>query len=158
MNCLNRIQTSHFVLFLTDMPTCINGHTPVQRQKISLCIQYISRGSSLLLFFILFFFFPWEEYSVSTTHSVVVKSLRRLYFLDFQLFVQGIQLMSLPVCFHAHKNPSEKRSTLLGKNLLPRESKFFPSRVDPFSEGRQKKHIDRVVSHESAVIPFKMSK
>ena len=96
-------------------------------------------GHLCYYFLFYFFFFPWEEYSVSTTHSVVVKSLRRLYLLDFQLFVQGIQLMSLPVCFHAHKNPSKKRSTLLGKNLLPRESKFFPSRVDPFSEGRQKK-------------------
>ena len=29
--------------------------------------------------------------------------------------------------------PSEKRSTLKGKNLLPGGSKFFPFRVDPFS-------------------------
>ena len=28
--------------------------------------------------------------------------------------------------------PSEKRSTLKGKNLLPGGSKFFPFRVDPF--------------------------
>ena len=32
--------------------------------------------------------------------------------------------------------PSEKRSTLKGKNLLPLRSKFFPSRVDLFSEGK----------------------
>ena len=31
--------------------------------------------------------------------------------------------------------PSEKGSTLKGKNLLPKGSKFFPFRVDPFSEG-----------------------
>ena len=31
--------------------------------------------------------------------------------------------------------PSEKGFTLKGKNLLPKGSKFFPFRVNPFSEG-----------------------
>ena len=37
------------------------------------------------------------------------------------------------VCFSVHQSPSEKGSTLKGKDLLP----FFPFIVDPFSEGRQ---------------------
>ena len=42
--------------------------------------------------------------------------------------------MPFAVCSSAHQGPSEKRSTLKVKNLLP---KFFPLRVDPFSEGKQ---------------------
>ena len=53
---------------------------------------------------------------------------------------------------------SEKGSTLKGKNLLPRGailgSKFFPFRVDPFSEGRIKT-LDRVFSPESVSISVK---
>ena len=39
-------------------------------------------------------------------------------------------------CFSCSQVPSKKSSTLKGKNLLPRGSKFSPFRVDPFSEGR----------------------
>ena len=42
-----------------------------------------------------------------------------------------------PVCSPAQESLSEKGSALKGKNLLPTRSKFFPFRVDPFSEGRQ---------------------
>ena len=48
----------------------------------------------------------------------------------------------------------EKVSTLKGKNLLP-GSKFFPFRVDPFSEWKQK-HFDRVATPESVYIPGNM--
>ena len=41
-------------------------------------------------------------------------------------------------------NPSEKGSALKGKNLLQR-SKFFPFKVDPCWQGRQK-HFDKVAS------------
>ena len=40
-------------------------------------------------------------------------------------------------CFPAHPVHFEKESTLQGKNLLPKKSKFFPLRADPFSEGGQ---------------------
>ena len=39
--------------------------------------------------------------------------------------------------FSSHQSPSEKVSTLKGKHLLPKGSKFIPIRVDPFSEDRQ---------------------
>ena len=32
-------------------------------------------------------------------------------------------------------SPSEKGSTLYGKNLLPLGANYFPYRIDPFSEG-----------------------
>ena len=44
----------------------------------------------------------------------------------------------MTVCIHAHQVPSDKRSVLKGKNLLPHGSKFFHFRVDPISEGNQK--------------------
>ena len=42
-----------------------------------------------------------------------------------------------------HQVSSEKGSTLKGKNLVPPGSKFFPFRIDPFSEGN-KNDFDRV--------------
>ena len=45
-------------------------------------------------------------------------------------FLQGRQLLWRPVCFSAHQVPSERESTVIGK----KGSKFFPFRVDPFSE------------------------
>ena len=55
--------------------------------------------------------------------------------------------------FRKDKNPFKFGSTLKGKNLLPR-SRFFPFRVDPFSEGTQKQ-FDEVTSPESVSIPIK---
>ena len=46
--------------------------------------------------------------------------------------------------------PSEKGSTLKGKNLLPQGNKFFPFRVDPFSEEhlctRKQMEVTKVIS------------
>ena len=36
------------------------------------------------------------------------------------------------VCFPGYQAFSENGTTLKGKNLLPKGSKFFPFRVDPF--------------------------
>ena len=55
----------------------------------------------------------------------------------------------------AHKSPSEKGSTLKGKKFASKGSKFFPFRVDSFSEGRQN-NGDRVSSPESVLIPYKL--
>ena len=67
---------------------------------------------------------------------------------DFLPFLQARQLVWFPVCFPANQAHSEKGSTLKGKNLLPlfapKGSKFFPFRVDPFSEGMQKQ-FDKVI-------------
>ena len=43
--------------------------------------------------------------------------------------------MFCSVCFPAQEVPSEKGSTLKGKNLLLKGSKFFSFGVDTFSEG-----------------------
>ena len=47
--------------------------------------------------------------------------LRRLHKLDTfsAIFLQGRQILWLPVCFPEHQVPSGKGSTLEGKNLLP---------------------------------------
>ena len=45
------------------------------------------------------------------------------------------KILQLPVCFPAHKSPSEKEPTLKRKEFACRGSKFFPFRKDPFSEG-----------------------
>ena len=34
--------------------------------------------------------------------------------------------------------PSQKKSNLKGKKIAPKESEFFPFRVDPFTEGKTK--------------------
>ena len=51
--------------------------------------------------------------------------------------------------------PSEKGSTLKGKNLLPIGSKFFPFRVDPFLEGAWCTE-NQIGTHKS-YLPFKMT-
>ena len=53
-------------------------------------------------------------------------------------------------CF-VYDVPSEKGSSLKGKNLLQLGANSFLLRVDPFSKGRQNK-FDRVASPESACI------
>ena len=58
----------------------------------------------------------------------------------------------LTTCLLSYTSPSEKGSTLKGKNLLPR-SKFFPFRVDLFSEGRQNES-DRVTALENVSVLF----
>ena len=62
-------------------------------------------------------------------------------------------------CQYFFHLPSIKGSALKGKDLLPRPrgrgaergSKFFPFRVDPFSEGRQNS-FDKVASFESVSV------
>ena len=49
--------------------------------------------------------------------------------------------------------PSEIGSTLKSKEFAPIGSKFFPFRVNPFSEGRLN-NFDRIVSAESVSIPL----
>ena len=65
----------------------------------------------------------------------------------------------LSVCFTECQSPFCKGSTLYRKNLFPEstlsESKFFPHRVDPFSEGNNK--FDRVVFLESGPVPLNCS-
>ena len=65
---------------------------------------------------------------------------------------QTFVFLRLPVHYPVHKASSEgstlKGSTLKGKNLLPKGSKFFPVKVDPFSEEMQNNFI-RVVTLES---------
>ena len=50
-----------------------------------------------------------------------------------------------------HQYPSEKGATLKRKNLLPKGSKFFPFREDPFPEG-SKINFHRIVSLENVSI------
>ena len=52
------------------------------------------------------------------------------------IFERGDNLCDF--CFIVHQFSSVKGSSLKGKNLLPLGSKFFPFRVDPFSEQKQK--------------------
>ena len=63
---------------------------------------------------------------------------------EFSIFDKGDDFCDFLFALLYNKIPSEKKSTLEGKNLLPKEvysrrkefgSKFFPFRVDPFSEG-----------------------
>ena len=63
----------------------------------------------------------------------------------FTTFLQRRKFWWLIVCFPAHQSPSEKVSTLKGKHLLPKGSKFIPIWVDPFSEDRQHQ-FDRLKS------------
>ena len=56
-------------------------------------------------------------------------------------------------CSVSSQVPFLKGSTLKGKNLLPLGSKFFPFRVDLFSEG-SKNYFGRVVSLESVSAPL----
>ena len=53
--------------------------------------------------------------------------------------------MTSCLLFWAPEGTSEKGSTLKGKKFVPMGSKFFPLRVDPFSEGN-KNNFDRVGS------------
>ena len=46
----------------------------------------------------------------------------------------GKKLLWLSDCCSVHEAPSEKGSTIKGKELAPKGSKFFSLRVDPFSE------------------------
>ena len=57
--------------------------------------------------------------------------------IDFLLFCTRETTSVTCYLLSCAPSPSEKGSTLKGKNLLPFGSKFFPFRVDPFSEGRQ---------------------
>ena len=75
---------------------------------------------------------------------------------NFRLSLQGRQLLWHGVRFPAHKVPTEKRSTLKGKNLLPIGSKFFPFRVDTFFK-REANTFDRVVSPESVSVLLNFS-
>ena len=53
----------------------------------------------------------------------------------FLPFLQGRQILLLPVSFPAHLVPSEKGSTLKGKNLLPRGANSFLLEKIPFQKG-----------------------
>ena len=66
-------------------------------------------------------------------HSILVLRETGMLGSFFYHFVQGRQLLWLPLCFSVHQPSSEKVSTLKEKNLLPQAgSKFFSCRVDPF--------------------------
>ena len=61
--------------------------------------------------------------------------LCRLGFLNLHFKLSGVDTVSREVILSkVLLLPSEKGSTLKGKNLLPPGNKFFPFRVDPFSE------------------------
>ena len=66
--------------------------------------------------------------------------------------LQGRQLLWLLFCFPAHHSPCWKRVYSKRKEFAPMGSKFFPFRVDPFSEGRQN-NFDRVASPERYQFP-----
>ena len=51
---------------------------------------------------------------------------------DFLSFVQGMQLLLLPVSLLAQQAHSEKKKGLLQKERI--ESKFLPFRIDPFQK------------------------
>ena len=55
----------------------------------------------------------------------------------------------------AYQVPAENRSTLKGKNLLPRGAKFFPFRVDPFR--REQDDFDIVASPLPEVYPYPLT-
>ena len=56
---------------------------------------------------------------------------------------------------HRKRSPSKrKRDLLLKKRIYPKESKFFPSGVDPIEQGS--KHENRVASPESVPIHLKL--
>ena len=74
-----------------------------------------------------------------------------IHLVDLLPFLQGRQLLQLPVCFSAHHIHSENGSTLKGKNLLPKGSKFLSFRVGPFSEWRQN-HLTELPSEK--LYPF----
>ena len=62
------------------------------------------------------------------------------YWVDVQAdlslcWLQGRQLLSLPVCFPAHQAPTEKGSALKGKRL---GGKLFNLEQNPSSQGREK--------------------
>ena len=60
--------------------------------------------------------------------------------------------MSLPVFFSVHQTPSEKGSTLKGKNLL-RGANSFLIELIPFLEGSQN-DFDRVASLKVCLFPL----
>ena len=87
--------------------------------------------------------------------SHVIRSHWYLKELDQQLnFYQGRQLLWIPVCFTVGQTPSEKGSTLTGKNLLPRGggggANSFCIEKTPFQKGD--KTILSVASPESIFI------
>ena len=71
------------------------------------------------------------------------------------IYYKGNLFLRFPVSL-SHQASSEKGSTLKGKNLLPTGSKFFPSRVEPFSEGNKNNFV-KVVSFERVLVSFKSS-
>ena len=59
-----------------------------------------------------------------------------IYLIVSSSFEKGDSVM-FSVCFPLQQTPSEKMSTLKGKNLLPFRAFFFPFRIDPFSRRKQ---------------------
>ena len=55
---------------------------------------------------------------------------------DFLTIFKGNNFCDFLFCHFVHQTPSEKGSTIKGKNFLPR-GEFLPFGADPFSEGRQ---------------------
>ena len=88
------------------------------------------------------------------------------YLVEFLTFFQGSQCLWLHFCFHMLQVPSEKESTLKGKNLLPLGAnsflleyhqgvRIFPFEVDLIFRRELKQFWKKVASLESASIPLK---
>ena len=58
-----------------------------------------------------------------------------MHLIDLPPFLQGRQLLSLPVFFPTHQVPSKKGSTLKGKHLLPVGANAFLLVLIPFQKG-----------------------
>ena len=78
-----------------------------------------------------------------------------LNFVQCLPFLQGIQPMRFPVCFFCIPSSFWKGVYSNRKEFAPLGSKFFPLRVNPFSNKRRPNTFGRVASSESLSIPFK---
>ena len=71
------------------------------------------------------------KYKYLSSRAISLVGLRDWIQRDFLPFLQGRQLPLLSVCLPPHQAPSEKGSTLKGKNLLP-----FPSEKGSTPKGK----------------------
>ena len=65
------------------------------------------------------------------------------------IYYNGNKFLWLPVCFPVHRYPSEKMSTLEGKNLLPLGANSFEKED---TSSKRQKQILTVISLESVSI------
>ena len=103
-------------LGLHCLPMCLLWDTRHKWVKMKFVIDLQDVIAKYMSQFLTMHYFTWQGSFVCVNDN----SGELLHLVDFPPFLQGRQLLWLPVSFSEHDTPSDKGSTLRGKNLLPR--------------------------------------